>query len=223
MHTQLSLTLITLTLLGACASPTPSTGWQYSVPEQPEAATGMANKPGWAFARQAVAAANPLAADAGLQVLRAGGSALDAAIAVQLVLGLVEPQSSGIGGGAFLLHFDGQKVSAHDGRETAPAGARPDMFMGSDGKAFGFDDAVLSGHAVGVPGAVRMLESAHKQHGNLPWAQLFQPAITLAKQGFKVSPRLHGLLQTDPHLKKDPLALRFFYNPQGQALSLIHI
>jgi gamma-glutamyltranspeptidase/glutathione hydrolase len=223
MHTQLSLTLITLTLLGACASPTPSTGWQYSVPEQPEAATGMANKPGWAYARQAVAAANPLAADAGLQVLRAGGSALDAAIAVQLVLGLVEPQSSGIGGGAFLLHFDGQKVSAHDGRETAPAGARPDMFMGSDGKAFGFDDAVLSGHAVGVPGAVRMLESAHKQHGNLPWAKLFQPAITLAEQGFKVSPRLHGLLQTDPHLKKDPLALRFFYNPQGQAWPVGHV
>ncbi len=229
MKTHLPLSLIVLALLSACASgPTtqlPANALRYSVPNlaaQPEAASGRSIKPGWAFSRQAVAAANPLATDAGHQVLRAGGSALDAAIAVQMVLGLVEPQSSGIGGGAFLLHFDGQQVTAHDGRETAPAGARGDMFM-DQGKPLPFDEAVQSGHSVGVPGVVRMLEVAHRQHGRLPWAQLLAPAITLAEQGFRVSPRLHTLLQADPHLKKDPLALRFFYNAQGQAWPVGHL
>ena len=230
MNRPFALSLIALALLSACATPptgltttqAPANTWRYSVPEQPEAASGNNAKPGWAYARQAVAAANPLATDAGHQVLRAGGSALDAAIAVQMVLGLVEPQSSGIGGGAFLLHFDGRQVTAHDGRETAPAGARSDMFM-DQGKPIPFDDAVQSGHSVGVPGAVRMLEVAHRQHGRLPWAQLLAPAITLAEQGFRVSPRLHALLQADPHLKKDPLALRFFYNAQGQAWPVGHV
>ncbi len=216
------LSLLALTGLSACTTQPLAPAWRYSVPEQPEAASGLSDKPGWAYRRQAVAAANPLATDAGLQVLRAGGSALDAAIAVQLVLGLVEPQSSGIAGGAFLLHFDGSTVTAHDGRETAPAGARADMLLGTDGKPLPFDEALLSGHAVGVPGAVRMLEAAHRQHGQLPWAQLFAPAITLAEQGFAVSPRLHTLLQADPHLRKDPLALRFFYTPQGQAWPVGH-
>lgn len=222
MEKTLPFSLICLSLLSACTVP-PTSPWRYSVPEQPEAASGNTDKPGWAYARQAVAAANPLATDAGQQILQAGGSAMDAAIAVQLVLGLVEPQSSGIGGGAFLLHFDGQKVTAHDGRETAPAGAQGDMFVGDNGKPLLFDDAVLSGHSVGVPGAMRMLEAAHRQHGVLPWAQLFTPAITLAEQGFKVSARLHALLQADPHLKKDPLALRFFYNAQGQAWPVSHV
>ena len=226
MKKPLPFSLMILSLLSACntaPSVAPTAAWRYSVPEQPEATSGNTDKPGWAYQRQAVAAANPLATDAGHQILRAGGSALDAAIAVQLVLGLVEPQSSGIGGGAFLLHFDGQKVTAHDGRETAPAGAQSDMFVGDNGKPLTFDDAVLSGHAVGVPGAMRMLEAAHRQHGVLPWGQLFAPAITLAEQGFKVSPRLHALLQADPHLKKDPLALRFFYNDQGQAWPVGHV
>ena len=218
-----TLSLIALALLAACSTQPPATTWRYSVPEQPEAASGSTDKPGWAYARHAVAAANPLATDAGLQVLRAGGSALDAAIAVQLVLGLVEPQSSGIGGGAFLLHFDGRRVQALDGRETAPAGARPDQFLGPDGKPLPFDEALLSGHSVGVPGAVRMLEAAHRQHGQLPWARLFEPAIILAEQGFKISPRLHTLLQADPHLRKDPLAARFFYNAQGQAWPVGHV
>lgn len=219
------ITLAAMALLVACASPPNTKALRYSVPDQaaqPEAASGNTTKPGWAFAQQAVAAANPLATVAGHQVLRAGGSALDAAIAVQMVLGLVEPQSSGIGGGAFLLHYDGQKLSAHDGRETAPAGARGDMFL-DQGQPLTFDDAVLSGHSVGVPGAVRMLEVAHRQHGTLPWAQLLQPAITLAEQGFRVSPRLHTLLQADPHLKKDPLALRFFYQADGQAWPVGHV
>jgi len=222
MNKFLPLSLLTLALLTACSSPPPVSAWRYSVPEQPEAASGHTDKPGWAYSRQAVAAANPLATDAGLQLLRAGGSALDAAIAVQLVLGLVEPQSSGIGGGAFLLHFDGRRVQAFDGRETAPAGARTDMFL-ENGKPLPFDEAVLSGRAVGVPGAVRMLETAHRQHGTLPWAQLFTAAITLAEQGFQVSPRLHTLLQTDPHLRKDPLAARFFYDAKGQAWPVGHV
>jgi gamma-glutamyltranspeptidase / glutathione hydrolase len=223
MRTTWSLGLISLTLLAACTTPPTDSRWRYQVPEQPEAASGISNKPGWAFQRQAVAAANPLAVDTGHQILRAGGSALDSAIAVQLVLGLVEPQSSGIGGGAFLLHFDGQRTQAFDGRETAPASAQADDFLGEDGKPMPFADAVLSGRSVGVPGAVRMLETAHRQHGSLPWAQLFEPAITLAEQGFKLSPRLHTLLQADPHLKKDPLAARFFFDAQGQAWPVGHV
>ena len=218
---RLHLSLMALAMLTACST-APKTALTYSIPEQPGASSGTSDKPGWAYTRQAVAAANPLATNAGHQVLRAGGSALDAAIAVQLVLGLVEPQSSGIGGGAFLLHFDGRKVQAFDGRETAPAGARADMLM-DGGKPLPFDDAVLSGHSVGVPGAVRVLEAAHRQHGQLPWAQLFAPAIMLAEQGFAVSARLHTLLQAEAHLKKDPLAARFFYNAQGQAWPVGHV
>lgn len=218
-----TLSLIALALLGACSTQPPATAWRYSVPEQPEAASGRTEKPGWAYRRQAVAAANPLATDAGLQVLRVGGSALDAAIAVQMVLGLVEPQSSGIGGGAFLLHFDGRRVQAFDGRETAPTAARAYQFLGQDGKPLAFDEVMLSGHSVGVPGAVRMLEAAHRQHGQLPWARLFEPAITLAEQGFKVSARLHTLLQAERHLRQDPLAARFFYNAQGQAWPVGHV
>jgi gamma-glutamyltranspeptidase/glutathione hydrolase len=223
MKYTLTLSLSALALLSACSTLTPSNTWRYSVPEQPEAASGSTDKPGWAYSKQAVAAANPLATDAGHQILRAGGSALDAAIAVQLVLGLVEPQSSGIGGGAFLLHFDGQQVQAFDGRETAPADAFSGTFLEHNGQPLRFDDAVISGLAVGVPGAVRMLEATHRQHGTLPWAKLLQPAITLAEQGFRVSPRLHTLLQADPHLRKDPLALRFFYQADGQAWPVGHM
>lgn len=225
-HPRSLITLAALALLVACASPPSTKALRYSVPDQaaqPEAASGNTTKPGWAYTRQAVAAANPLATDAGHQVLRAGGSALDAAIAVQMVLGLVEPQSSGIGGGAFLLHFDGQHVQAFDGRETAPADAFSGTFLEHNGQPLRFDDAVISGLAVGVPGAVRMLEAAHRQHGTLAWAQLLQPAITLAEQGFRVSPRLHSLLQADPHLKKDPLALRFFYQADGHAWPVGHV
>jgi gamma-glutamyltranspeptidase/glutathione hydrolase len=217
------LSLILLPLLSACTSLLPVVAERDPVSAQPEAATGHTDKPGWAYSRQAVAAANPLATQAGVQILRAGGSALDAAIAVQMVLGLVEPQSSGIGGGAFLLYFDGQKISAHDGRETAPAGATPEMFLTHKGTALPYEDAVRSGLSVGVPGAVRMLEAAHRQHGQLPWAQLLEPAIHLAEQGFPVSPRLHALLQMDPYLRNDPLAARFFYTPQGQAWPAGHV
>ena len=214
--------LMGLAALAACTSPPPPVVGRNVKQDLPEAASGSTDKPGWTFRRQAVAAAHPLASEAGQQILRAGGSALDAAIAVQLVLGLVEPQSSGIGGGAFLMHFDGRRVQAFDGRETAPAAARPDLLLGDDGKPLPFDEAVQSGRSVGVPGAVRMLETAHRQHGALPWARLFEPAIALAEAGFRVSPRLNALLQADPHLRKDPLAARFFYNAQGQAWPVGH-
>ncbi|QTN28077.1 gamma-glutamyltransferase family protein [Rhodoferax sp. AJA081-3] len=207
-------TLAVATLLAACASG-PS-NFSYQPFAQPEGASGIDRKPGWATAQFAVAAANPLATDAGYQVLKAGGSAVDAAIAVQLVLGLVEPQSSGIAGGAFLLHHDGRTTEAFDGRETAPASADENLFM-KDGKPMAFDDGLVGGRSVGVPGAMRMLEMAHKQHGKLPWAKLFEPAITLAEGGFKVSPRLNTLVKADAHLKKDPVALAYFFKPDGEA------
>ncbi|MGV3682000.1 MAG: gamma-glutamyltransferase family protein [Acidovorax sp.] len=210
-----TLTLLAVAaLLAGCAS---APRFDYTVPAQPEGSSGYTEKPGWATEKFAVAAANPLATDAGYQILKAGGSALDAAIAVQMVLTLVEPQSSGIGGGAFLLHSTGQKVEAYDGRETAPAAADEKLFLGPDGKPVPFHDGVVGGRSVGVPGTVRMLEMAHKEHGKLPWATLFQPAITLAEGGFKVSARLNTLAAADAHLKKDPVAAAYFYKPDGDA------
>lgn len=212
-------------MMGACAGPegtTRSTGVA-PPPTQPESASGLTAKPGWRFQQQAVAAANPLATEAGAQVLRAGGSAVDAAIAVQMVLSLVEPQSSGIGGGAFLLHHDGQRLQAFDGRETAPAAATPQLFMGADGKPLPFMDAVASGRSVGVPGAVAMLALAHRQHGKLPWARLFDPAIALAEQGFAVSPRLNSLLAGETALKADPVAAAYFYQADGTPHPVGHL
>jgi len=216
MQTKTTLRLSTLalaTLLAACAGGPGH--FSYSVPDQPEGSSGYAEKPGWATQKFAVAAANPLATDAGYQVLKAGGSAIDAAIAVQMVLALVEPQSSGLGGGAFLLHYDGKAVEAYDGRETAPAAADEKLFLGSDGKPLPFYTAVVGGRSVGVPGTVRMLEMAHRQHGKLPWASLFQPAITLAESGFKVSARLNGLLASEKYLRNDPVAAAYFYQADG--------
>jgi len=200
-------------LLAGCASAPGN--FSYTVPDQPEGASGYTEKPGWATRKFAVAAANPLATDAGYQVLKAGGSAVDAAIAVQMVLTLVEPQSSGIGGGAFLMHFDGKAVEAFDGRETAPAAADEKLFIGADGKPMPFYDAVVGGRSVGVPGTVRMLEAAHRQHGKLPWASLFDPAITLAERGFRVSARLNSLLTSEKYLKSDPTAAAYFYRADG--------
>jgi hypothetical protein len=167
--------------------------------------------------RHMVAAAHPLATDAGLQMLRAGGTAIDAGIAVQLVLTLVEPQSSGIGGGVFIVHHDGKQVQTIDGRETAPAAATPDLFM-KDGRPMGFMAGVVGGRSVGVPGTLRALELAHRQHGKLPWKALFQPAIRLAEEGFAISPRLASFLR-DPaiadSLKRDAQARAYFYAPDG--------
>jgi gamma-glutamyltranspeptidase/glutathione hydrolase len=139
-----------------------------------------------------VVAANPLAAEAGLAVLRRGGSAVDAAVAVQAMLSLVEPQSSGLGGGAFLNYYDAanRRLTIYDGREVAPAGATPDMFLDDSGKPMPFREAVLSGRATGVPGAVRMLKAAHEERGKLPWSSLFGDAERVARDGFLVTPRL---------------------------------
>ncbi|WP_336470422.1 gamma-glutamyltransferase family protein [Caldimonas tepidiphila] len=186
--------------------------------DQPELATAAVAQAGWSGTRHAVAAAHPLAAEAGERLLRAGGSALDAAIGAQMVLALVEPQSSGIGGGGFLMHWDGRRVQAYDGRETAPAAADERLFLDAAGRPLPFAEAVVGGRSVGVPGLVRMLELAHRQHGRLPWGALFEPAIGLAEQGFEIGPRLHRQLQDDPHLRQDPLARRFYYRPDGSAL-----
>jgi len=207
-------------LLGVAACQSPET--EVSVPALPEAATGYTAKPGWATERFAVAAANPLATEAGYEILKAGGSALDAAVAVQMVLTLVEPQSSGIGGGAFLLHWDGERVVALDGRETAPAAADETLFLQPDGTPMNFQQAVIGGRSVGVPGAVKMLEQAHWEHGKLPWKSLFQTAIHLADDGFPVSPRLHGLLQKDPALRDDPQAAAFYYQADGNPWPVGH-
>jgi gamma-glutamyltranspeptidase / glutathione hydrolase len=190
---------------------------------QPELASGSTAKPGWTTQHYAVAAANPLATQAGQQILQAGGTAVDAAIAVQMVLALVEPQSSGIGGGAFMVHFDGKRTQAYDGRETAPALATPKLFLDTDGKPMPFKQAVVGGRSVGVPGALRMLYLAHQQHGKLPWKALFQPAIRLATQGFAISPRMATLLASEVALKSDPVALAYFYDAEGKPWPEGHI
>jgi gamma-glutamyltranspeptidase / glutathione hydrolase len=151
-------------------------------------------------------------------VLKAGGSALDAAVAIQMVLTLVEPQSSGIGGGSFLLHYNGTDVEAFDGRETAPAAADEKLFLTPDGRPMPFEIAVVGGRSVGVPGTVRMLEMAHRQYGKLPWVQLFEPAIMLSERGFQVSPLLNHSIGSDARLKDDPVAAAYFFQADGKPL-----
>ena len=207
-------------LLVGCAQPAPERAVATPASsERPEAATPAASKSGWRFEHEAIVAAHPLAAEAGARMLRAGGSALDAAIAAQAVLGLVEPQSSGIGGGAFLMLWDGRALQAWDGRETAPAAATESLFVDANGKPLAFAAALVGGRAVGVPGVLRMLEAAHRTHGRLPWARLFEPAIALAEQGFPISQRLHLLLEGDDALRGDPIARTLFYAADGSALA----
>lgn len=172
---------------------------------------------GLAAPQAMVAAAHPLAVEAGLEVLRRGGSAADAAVAVQMVLGVVEPQASGIGGGGFLLHYDGatKAIAVYDGRETAPAGATPTMFLDPDGKPLGFREAVASGISVGVPGLLAMLELAHREHGKLAWRDLFGPAIAAARDGFAVPPRLATWLSRVPTLQDEPGIREVYFNADG--------
>lgn len=182
----------------------------------PESNTGWAGKTLATAKSFMVAAANPLAVEAGLDMLRAGGTAADAAVAVQLVLNLVEPQSSGLGGGAFALHWDAgrKELKSYDGREAAPAAARPDRFM-REGRPMPFAQAVASGLSVGVPGTLRLLEAVHRAHGRLPWARLFAPAIRLADEGFRVSPRLHHLLSRYGAEAFAPPARQHYFDTTG--------
>lgn len=206
---MVKLKLLALACAWSCAFPL---AWaQDAALTAPEIGTGYADKTGWASKKFMVSAANPLAVDAGYRILKQGGSAIDAAIAVQLVLTLVEPQSSGIGGGAFLLHYDGKAVQAFDGRETAPSAATEKLFQNPDGTPVSRMTGVVGGRSTGAPGVLRMLALAHKQHGKLAWKSLFAPAIALSERGFAVSPRLHGLLQHDQHIGKDAEAGAYFY------------
>lgn len=201
---------LVLALLAGCA-PLSATA---APPKAPVALAGPAYKPSGM-----VAAANPLAVEAGLRVLRDGGSAVDAAVAVQSVLSLVEPQSSGLGGGAFLMFYDAKtgKVTAYDGREKAPMGAGPDLFLGPDGKPLNFVTAVLSGRSTGTPGAVAMLAQAQKEHGKAAWNTLFKDAERLADGGFTVSPRLAGMINSKRIPQgQAPDAAAYFTKPDGQ-------
>jgi len=185
-------------LLAACA--TPATHRQ-------DSAGGM------------VSAADPRAAEAGAEMLRAGGSAADAAFATMLALTVVEPQSSGIGGGGFLVHHDQRsgRLSSFDGRETAPHAATPAYFLGPDGRPRPRDEAVPGGLSVGVPGNLRLMEMAHARHGRLAWARLFQPAIRLARDGFQITPRMfRALSQPDALAGLSPWGRARFYGPDGQ-------
>ena len=206
-----SLTVIAATLaLAACHTPV------NEQPAAPELGSGYRTDLSTRHAeRHMAAAANPLAAEAGREMLRQGGSAIDAAIAMQAVLTLVEPQSSGIGGGAFIMLWDGQQVQAYDGRETAPAGATERLFLKADGTPMAFTDAQIGGRSVGTPGVLRALEMAHQKSGRLPWAKLFEPAIRLSEQGFAISPRLHSLIAADRFIAQSPDMAAYFLNADG--------
>jgi gamma-glutamyltranspeptidase/glutathione hydrolase len=166
-------------------------------------------------------AANPLATQAGLNVLKRGGSAIDAAIAIQAMLSLVEPQSSGVGGGAFMTYFDAKtgKIMVYDGREVAPAQAVSTMFLDPSGKPLSFNAAVVSGRATGVPGAVKMLGLAHQEHGKLPWRSLFGDAERAAEDGFIVSPRLERMIHADFAENHAPDVIAYFSKPGGGLLN----
>mgnify|MGYP000276408623 FL=1 len=187
----------------------------------PEAATGVIRKSLVESKKFMVSAANPYAVKAGYRVLRAGGSAIDAAIAVQMVLTLVEPQSSGIGGGAFILHWDAKEktITSWDGRETAPSSADGDLFLDDNGKLMGWWDALAGGRSVGTPGVIAVLSKAHNAQGKLPWASLFKDAIELSEKGFIVSSRLHQLIakKTNPSLGHYAEAKEYFF-PNGEPL-----
>ena len=199
-------------------APPPAQDWSAHAPESP---SGYRQKTSVRSLHFMAATANPLATDAAYDVLDRGGSAVDAVVAAQMMLTLVEPQSSGIGGGAFLLTYDAAsgKLTAWDGRETAPMAADERLFLDSRGRPLSFFSAVVGGRSVGVPGAVRMLEAAHRELGRTSWPALLAPAITTATEGFAVSPRLHALINADPFLDDDPVAAAYFHDVDGKALA----
>nr|WP_010132069.1 gamma-glutamyltransferase [Microbulbifer agarilyticus] len=191
---------------------------------QPEIATGRTEIKSAVASDFMAVTANPHASAAAEQILAKGGTAVDAAITAQLVLGLVEPQSSGIGGGAFMLSYraDDKQLSGYDGRETAPQAVDENYFM-HDGKPMSFIKAVIGGYSVGVPGVMRMMELAHKRDGKLPWAELFQPAIALAENGFAISPRLYKLAERLPMVAARPAITAYLFAEDGKPLPVGHI
>ncbi len=195
---------------------------QLAAPPMPERPSPITAKKLALAKHDMVSSAHPLATAAGLKMLARGGSAIDAAIAVQMVLGLVEPHASGIGGGAFLLHYDAGKraLVAYDGRETAPAGVTPELFLDKSGKPMRFADAVVGGRSVGVPGVLRALEMAHARHGRLDWHTLFEPAIELAEKGFPLSPRLHLHLANDSLLRNQAATRAYLFDADGTPRAL---
>ncbi|ORE97411.1 gamma-glutamyltranspeptidase [Aurantimonas sp. 22II-16-19i] len=202
---------------------TPALAQQAADRVQPEAATSL--KPVSAEPVRAkrfmVAAANPLATEAGRDILRKGGNAIDAMVTTQLVLNLVEPQSSGIGGGAFLVFFDAKagRLTTFDGRETAPAAADPTLFLDEAGDPLTFYDAVVGGRSVGTPGTLRLLFDTHERFGALDWKSVVQPAIDLAKAGFEVSPRLSQSIAGDgERLKRFAGTREYFFDANGEPL-----
>ena len=222
-------TLDSLAALAAllALSPCPPLAQQASdavAPEAPQRRRGQGRRS--RPSSHMVVAANPLAAQAGLDVLRAGGNAADALVAVQTVLGLVEPQSSGLGGGAFLVWYDAASgtVTTFDGRETAPAAATPDLFLGADGKPLGFFDAVVGGRSVGVPGVPRLLETVHARYGTLRLGRrCCSRRSTLAENGFAVSPRLDALIAEDAgRLDSQPAPRAYFFDAAGAPLPAGH-
>ncbi|MBW8635791.1 gamma-glutamyltransferase [Hoeflea sp. WL0058] len=192
----------------------------------PESATGTAERQLATAKDFMIATAHPLASKAGYDVLAQGGSAIDAMVTVQLVLGLVEPQSSGIGGGGFLVYFDAtnDRLTTFDGRETAPRDATPELFLDENGEPLGFFDAVVGGRSVGTPGTLKLIYDTHQRYGKLDWAELVAPAIDLAENGFEVTPRLNALLTLDAErLTTYPGPRGYFYDDRQQPLPVGHI
>lgn len=216
---------IVATLMATSAA-TGALAQQASDTTAPERATGTTTAKRVEAKNFMVAAANPLAAEAGRDVIAKGGNAIDAMVAVQTVLGLVEPQSSGLGGGAFLVYYDAvsKKLTTFDGREKAPMQATPKLFLDAQGQPLKFMDAVVGGRSVGTPGTVRLLEDVHKRYGKAEWASLFAPAEKLATDGFQVSPRLAGLIASEgDRLKKYEGPRSYFFDQSGAPLKTGHI
>ncbi|MCB1969539.1 MAG: gamma-glutamyltransferase [Geminicoccaceae bacterium] len=197
-----------------------TTAWaQSTAPAQPENTVSVEHKEAVTTSHYMVAAANPHAAKVGREVLAAGGNAVDAMVAVQFMLNLVEPQSSGIGGGAFMVYWDSEKdaLTTYDGREKAPMAADGTYFLKEDGQPMNWWDAVIGGRSVGVPGTLKLLEKVHAAHGSIPWAVLLQPAIDLAEEGFEISPRLAASIAEaqERSLDKFPATKAYFFNEDG--------
>ncbi|MGF1876828.1 gamma-glutamyltransferase [Photobacterium frigidiphilum] len=208
-------------LITASLTVTPAIAKQSADSIAPEAATGLKIQTLVQGSDWMIASANPYASEAGAAMLRQGGNAIDAMVATQLVLGLVEPQSSGIGGGAFLMYWDAKKeaLTSFDGRETAPYGVTPRLFQDDKGEPLQFFDAVVGGRSVGTPGTVKLLQHTHQRLGKLPWKALFEPAINLAKKGFVVSPRLAKLVDNDQeYLQRSAQAKAYFFNQDGSPI-----